>query len=135
MNGFKDAFNVSTSHLCPNGTTNTTQWLDTLGDKIMYPLIYQNLGGTESIYADQTVIRSDRLSDWANCGALVSVQHDGQHNSRDAGAAARLEQRSRRLVSLDAQHQRRLARQRRDRLFHLQHHRSTLDPLCGSFGR
>ena len=58
MNGFKDAFNASTSHLCPNGTTNTTQRLDTLGDKVMYPLIYQNRGGTESIYADQTVIRA-----------------------------------------------------------------------------
>src|SRR5262249_475681 len=26
------------------------------GDKIMYPLIYQNRGGTESIYADQTIL-------------------------------------------------------------------------------
>ena len=58
VNGFKDAFNATTSHLCPNGTTNTTQRLDTLGDKIMYPLIYQNRGGTESIYADQTIIRA-----------------------------------------------------------------------------
>ena len=40
----------------PNGTTTANQWLDTLGDKIMYPLIYQNLGGTESIYADQTIL-------------------------------------------------------------------------------
>ena len=58
VNGFKDAFNSTTSNLCPNGTTNSAQRLDTLGDKIMYPLIYQNLGGTESIYADQTVIRA-----------------------------------------------------------------------------
>src|SRR5262249_5345206 len=58
VNGFKDAFSATTSHLCPNGTTNSSQRLDTLGDKIMYPLIYQNLGGTESIYADQTVIRA-----------------------------------------------------------------------------
>ena len=56
VNGFKDAFNASTSNLCPNGTTNTTQRLDTLGDKIMYPLVYQNRGGTESIYADQTIL-------------------------------------------------------------------------------
>src|SRR5947208_7083903 len=56
VNGFKDAFNASTGNLCPNGTTNTTQRLDTLGDKIMYPLIYQNLGGVESIYADQTIL-------------------------------------------------------------------------------
>ena len=56
VNGFKDAFNASTSDLCPNGTVTTTQWLDTLGDKIMYPLIYQNIGGVESIYADQTIL-------------------------------------------------------------------------------
>ncbi len=58
VNGFKDAFNASTSNLCPNGTTNSTQRLDTLGDKLMYPLVYQNRGGTESIYADQTIIRA-----------------------------------------------------------------------------
>src|SRR5262249_44425618 len=58
VNGFKDAFNASTSDIVPNGTSTTSQWLDTLGDKIMYPLIYQNRGGTESIYADQTVIRA-----------------------------------------------------------------------------
>ena len=56
VNGFKDAFSATTSDLCPNGTVTTTQWLDTLGDKIMYPLIYQNLGGVESIYADQTIL-------------------------------------------------------------------------------
>src|SRR6478609_5134160 len=56
VNGFKDAFSASGSDLCPNGTVTTTQWLDTLGDKIMYPLIYQNLGGVESIYADQTIL-------------------------------------------------------------------------------
>jgi hypothetical protein len=56
VNGFKDAFNSSTGNLCPNGTTISTQRLDTLGDKIMYPLIYQNRGGVESIYADQTIL-------------------------------------------------------------------------------
>src|SRR5215831_18153116 len=56
VNGFKGAFNANTIHLCPNGTATTTQWLDTHGDKIMYPLIYQNLGGVESIYADQTIL-------------------------------------------------------------------------------
>jgi hypothetical protein len=34
----------------------TTQKLDTLGDKIMTPVVYQNLGGTESLWADQTVM-------------------------------------------------------------------------------
>ena len=33
----------------------TTVKLDTLGDKLMSPLVYQNLGGTESLYASQTV--------------------------------------------------------------------------------
>ena len=56
VNGFKDAFKATTSDIVPNGTATTSQWLDTLGDKIMYPLIYQNLGGTESIYADQTIL-------------------------------------------------------------------------------
>src|SRR6516165_6706228 len=56
VNGFKGAFNANTIHLCPNGTATTTQWLDTHGDKIMYPVIYQNLGGVESIYADHTIL-------------------------------------------------------------------------------
>ena len=34
----------------------TSQLLDTLGDKIMTPVVYQNIGGTESLWADQTVI-------------------------------------------------------------------------------
>ncbi|HEY2681760.1 MAG TPA: hypothetical protein VGI59_10600, partial [Candidatus Udaeobacter sp.] len=55
VNGFIDGFTATTSNICPNGTATTTQFLDTLGDKIMYPLIYQNLGGTESIYGVQTV--------------------------------------------------------------------------------
>jgi len=45
VNGFKDAYNGTTTNLCPNGTATTTQWLDTLGDKIMYPMIYQNRAG------------------------------------------------------------------------------------------
>src|SRR6478752_8826426 len=43
VNGFKDAFKATTSNIVPNGqSVLTNQWLDTLGDKIMYPLIYQN---------------------------------------------------------------------------------------------
>jgi hypothetical protein len=30
--------------------------LDTLGDKIMTPVVYQNRGGTESLWGDQTII-------------------------------------------------------------------------------
>jgi hypothetical protein len=49
---FVDAF-TSTYLIVPqNGTTVK---LDTLGDKIMTPLVYQNRAGTESLYASQTV--------------------------------------------------------------------------------
>ncbi|MEP6788632.1 MAG: hypothetical protein ABJB40_09385, partial [Acidobacteriota bacterium] len=54
VNGFVDAFTTTTS-IAPNGTATSSQFLDTLGDKLMYPLVFQNLGGVESIYADQTV--------------------------------------------------------------------------------
>jgi hypothetical protein len=50
---FVDAFTTTYSLVPQQGTT---QKLDTLGDKIMTPLVYQNLGGTESLWADQTVI-------------------------------------------------------------------------------
>jgi hypothetical protein len=54
VNGFTDAFTNSGTLLVPqNGTTAK---LDTLGDKIMTPLAYQNRNGTESLYASQTVI-------------------------------------------------------------------------------
>ena len=32
--------------------------IQTLGDKIMTPVVYQNIGGTESLWADQTVIEN-----------------------------------------------------------------------------
>ena len=34
----------------------TSQHLDTLGDRIMTPLVYQNRGGTESLWASHTII-------------------------------------------------------------------------------
>lgn len=56
--GFVDAFTNSGTLLVPqNGTT---QKLDTLGDKIMTPLVYQNLSGVESLWASQTVIVRQR---------------------------------------------------------------------------
>ncbi|MFL6334266.1 MAG: Ig-like domain repeat protein [Pyrinomonadaceae bacterium] len=56
VNGFVDAFDgVSGTLIVPNGTATTTQYLDTLGDKLMYPLAYQNRGGVESIYSSHTV--------------------------------------------------------------------------------
>jgi len=54
VNGFVDAFTNSTSNLVPQPGTSAK--LDALGDKIMYPLVYQNLGGTESLWADQTIM-------------------------------------------------------------------------------
>src|SRR5205085_6103938 len=39
VNGFVDAFDgTSGTNIVPNGTATTTQYLDTLGDKLMYPL-------------------------------------------------------------------------------------------------
>ena len=49
VSGFIDAFTNTTTHLVPQSGT------DTLGDKIMTPVAYQNLGGTESLWASQTV--------------------------------------------------------------------------------
>jgi hypothetical protein len=52
VNGFVDAFTSTTLLVPQNGTT---AMLDTLGDKLMTPLVYQNLGGAESLWASQTV--------------------------------------------------------------------------------
>ena len=50
VNGFVDAFTNTTSDLVPQSGTATK--LDTLGDKIMTPVVYQNRGGVESLWAD-----------------------------------------------------------------------------------
>lgn len=55
VNPFVDAYTATASNIVPNGTVTTSQFLDTLGDKLMSPLVYQNLGGTESIYASHTI--------------------------------------------------------------------------------
>jgi hypothetical protein len=54
VDGFVDAF-TDTEGFTIVPQNGTTQKIDTLGDKLMYPLVYQNLGGTESIYSAQTV--------------------------------------------------------------------------------
>jgi hypothetical protein len=55
VNPFVDAFTNATGFtMVPQ--QGTTQKLDTLGDKIMTPLVYQSSGGTESLWADQTVV-------------------------------------------------------------------------------
>jgi hypothetical protein len=51
---FVDAFNDITENLVPQQGTSIK--LDTRGDKIMTPVVYQNRNGSESLWADQTVI-------------------------------------------------------------------------------
>ena len=53
VNGFIDGFTNTTSDLVPQQGTATK--LDTLGDKIMTPVVYQNHSGTESLWADSSV--------------------------------------------------------------------------------
>jgi hypothetical protein len=54
VNPFVQAWTATTYLLVPqNGTS---QKLDTLGDKIMTPVVYQNRNGTESLWADQTTM-------------------------------------------------------------------------------
>jgi len=81
VNGFKDAFSSSfTTKIVPNGTVNASQWLDTLGDKLMFPLVYQRLGTVESLYASQTVLLA---SDTARTGptAIRWYQFDVSANT------------------------------------------------------
>jgi N-acetylneuraminic acid mutarotase len=54
VNPFVDAFTNTTSNLVPQ--QGTSGKLDTLGDKIMTPVVYQNRSGTESLWADGTII-------------------------------------------------------------------------------
>jgi hypothetical protein len=51
---FVEAWTAQTYNLVPQ--QGTTQKLDTLGDKIMTPVVYQNRNGTESLWADQTTM-------------------------------------------------------------------------------
>ena len=55
VNAFVDAFTDAAGFsLVPQ--QGTTSKIQTLGDKIMTPLVYQNRAGTESLWANQTVI-------------------------------------------------------------------------------
>jgi hypothetical protein len=56
VNPFVQAWTATTYNLVPQDEDVTTQKLDTLGDKIMTPLVYQNRNGTESLWADQTTM-------------------------------------------------------------------------------
>jgi hypothetical protein len=54
VNGFVDAFTDTTSNVVPQQGGQPP--LDTLGDRIMTPVVYQNRNGTESLWADHTII-------------------------------------------------------------------------------
>jgi hypothetical protein len=66
VNGFVDAFTNLGTDLVPQ--QGTTQKVDTLGDRIMTPVVYQNRGGTESLWADSTVCTD------ANCTVPTGVR-------------------------------------------------------------
>jgi hypothetical protein len=65
VNGFVDAFTFTTNLVPQLGTTRK---LDTLGDKIMTPLVYQSRFGTESLWASGTVCTD------ANCTGPTGVR-------------------------------------------------------------
>jgi hypothetical protein len=54
VNPFVSALTNTTTNLVPQAGGQPP--LDTLGDKIMTPVVYQNRSGTESLWADQTII-------------------------------------------------------------------------------
>jgi hypothetical protein len=54
VNPFVQAWTAQTYRLVPQ--KGTTDKLDTLGDKIMTPVVYQNRNGTESLWANQTTM-------------------------------------------------------------------------------
>jgi hypothetical protein len=56
VNPFVDAFTDTGTLIVPQPGGNPP--LDTLGDKIMTPVVYQNRNGTESLWADQTIIEN-----------------------------------------------------------------------------
>ena len=68
----------------------TATKLDTLGDKIMTPVVYQNRAGTESLWADSTIY--PQLPQRTDGGSLVSIQCHGRHFSCCCGSTTRLDQ-------------------------------------------
>jgi hypothetical protein len=67
VTGFIDAFsNAAGFTIVPQ--QGTTQHIDTLGDKIMTPVVYQNRSGNESLWADDTVCTD------ANCTGPTAVR-------------------------------------------------------------
>jgi hypothetical protein len=67
VNGFIDAF-TSTAGFSIVPQQGTSTKLDSLGDKIMTPLVYQNRSGTESLWASDTVCTD------ANCTGATGIR-------------------------------------------------------------
>ena len=63
---FVDAFTDTTYLLVPQFTT--SQQLDTVGDRLMSPVVYQNLNGTESLWASHTVCTD------VNCAGPTAIR-------------------------------------------------------------
>jgi hypothetical protein len=53
VDSFVDAFSSTSSNIIPQ--TPGAAMLDALGDRLMYPVVYQNLSGAESLWASHTV--------------------------------------------------------------------------------
>jgi len=67
VNGFVDAF-TNTSGVTIVPQKGTTSKLDTLGDKIMTPVVYQSRSGTESLWASGTVCTD------SNCAGPTGIR-------------------------------------------------------------
>ena len=89
VNGFVDAFTSTSSNIVPNGTLTTNQYLDTLGDKLMYPLIYQNIGGKEYIYARSYTVQQQPRGNGPTAIRWYQFDMTGKHHSGHPHAAAR----------------------------------------------
>ena len=96
----------------------TTVMLDTVGDRMKVPIVYQNRAGVESLWA--THDESPELPERTGRCSLVSVQCYRRRFPRNSYTTARLEQWQRRSIPLDAQHRCRSKWKHCDRLFHVQ---------------
>jgi hypothetical protein len=106
----------------------TEELLDTVGDKIMTPVVYQNRNGTESLWADHTIILN--YPDGPTAVRWYQFNVTGGNFPPHPSATARLEQRQRRLMALDAQHSCRCTRKRGYRLFRVQPIHLPCHSLC-----
>ncbi len=89
VNGFYDAIentggNATTYEVPQLGTIRR---LDTLGDKLMYPLYYQNLNGVESLWASQTVNTGSNASGFTNPTGIRWHQFNVTGGALPVGAA------------------------------------------------